>query len=143
MKIKTLGAGLASCLLITALSGCDNNKSSTNEVPKAAESAADSVKQATETAATEVKQAGEKAADAVAKQTETAEPAEATSSPASGLIEKAKTFVAEKKYQDALNVLKELKDVKLIPEQQKIVDGLKAQAEKLMSSGAVGNLLGK
>jgi len=151
MKIKTLGAGIAGCLLITALNGCDNNKSTTTEVPKAADSTAASAKQATETATKEVKPAAETAAQAVqpavAKAADTvSQPAAAASPQAQGFIDKAKSFVAEKKYQDALNSLGELKNLKLTAEQQKMVDDLKAQIQKLMSSDAgkgIGNLLGK
>ena len=152
MKLKTLGAGIFGCLLITALNGCDNGKSpSTTETPKAADNAAASVKPATETAAKEVKQATETAAKEVKPAVEQAaatatKQADTASSQAQGFIDKAKSFVAEKKYQEALNALGELKNVKLTPEQQKLVDDLKVQIQKLMSSDAgkaVGNLLGK
>ena len=142
MNTKTLRASIASCLLIAAISGCDkdSNKPIADDTKKAAEGAADSVKQAADKAATEVKQAGDKIADAVAK------PAEPASAQADGVIAKAKSLVTEKKYSEALTALAGLKDIKLTDAQQKIVDELKAQIQKLMSGDAgkaAGNLLGK
>jgi hypothetical protein len=143
MKMKTLGAGIVGCLLVAGYSGCDKNQSASNppgDVQKAAESAGTAAKPAMDAAAKEVKPAVEKAADTAAKQ------ADAASSQAQGFIDKAKSFVAEKKYQEALNTLGQLKNLKLTADQQKLVDDLKAQIQKLMSSDAgksVGNLLGK
>lgn len=73
---------------------------------------------------------------------------------AQGLIDKVKTLVAEKKYNDAMTTLKELSALKLTPEQQKLVDELKAQVQKALAgsaaddaakkaSEATGGLLGK
>lgn len=64
------------------------------------------------------------------------EAASAASNQAQGLIDKVKTLIAEKKYTEALASLKELSALKLTPEQQKLVDDLKAQVQKAIASSA-------
>lgn len=152
MKLNTLNAGIAGCLLAVAISGCDKSNdamdaakksadSATTAVQQGADKAVTEVKQAGEKAVTEVKQAGEKAVGNVAEQAKAATGGEATA-----VIAKVQGLVAEKKYQEALTALGGLKDLKLSDTQQKVVDGLKEQIQKLMSGDAgkaVGNLLGK
>jgi len=71
------------------------------------------------------------------------------SSKAQELIEKAKGLVDAKKYTDASSILQQLASLKLTPDQQKLVDALKAQIQQAATkeataegTKAVGNLLG-
>ena len=65
------------------------------------------------------------------------------------LLTKAQALVGEKKFEEAGNLLQKLADYELTPEQQKMLDNLKAAIQKAMESGAVkegtkaiGNMLG-
>jgi len=103
--------------------------------------------------------AAEPAAEQIQKQAESAAPATenaaaATASQAQALIEKVQGYIADSKYSDAANLLKELSSMKLTPEQQKLVNDLTAQVQKAMAgaaasdatqkaSDAVGGMLGK
>lgn len=85
--------------------------------------------------------------------TETAETAKKmisdTSAKAQELLTQAQKLVGDQKYEEAGNVLQKLADFQLTPEQQKMLDDLKATLQKAMESEAVkqgtkalGNMLG-
>jgi hypothetical protein len=72
-----------------------------------------------------------------------------TNSLVEGLINNAKGLVTNQKYQDALNVVQQLSSLKLTPEQQAVVDGLKTQIQTALAkaagadaASALGNVLG-
>jgi hypothetical protein len=127
MKTNSIISGVAACLLALSLTACDKAKDSMDKAKDAAGSAVDSAKDA----------AG-KAVDAT-KDAATAAMTNAVSSamgPAGEAIAAAKKALDEKNYQGALDELKKLGDTQLSPEQQKIVDGLKAEATKMISGAA-------
>jgi hypothetical protein len=96
-------------------------------------SAGDAQKAVTGAAADAQKEVQKTAGDAQ-KLTEAG--AAAAQNQSQGLIDKAKALIADKKYSEALESLKGLSDLKLTSDQQKMVDDLKAEIQKLMASDA-------
>jgi hypothetical protein len=139
MKLKYLYCGVAVCVLIGLGNGCKKQGTSpvsNSESPKAAESApanAPEAAPAAPAAASTAAPAVSSAAAAVAQQ------AEAVATRVQGLIDQAKSLVDQKKYQEAMDTINQLGTLKLSAGQQKLVDDLKAQIQKLMTTPAVSN----
>jgi len=104
----------------------------------------DTLKDAANTAATEVKKVAEEVKTTAEKTvTDATKEVERLTSSATSksqeYIDKAKAFVNEKKYQDALTALKQLGNLSLSPEQQKAVDDLKKAIQHALGSSAATN----
>ncbi len=107
---------------------------------KAADTATTTTDQAKTAVATEVVGAATNQAGA---------PVAAANSQVQALIDKAKGFVTDEKYKDALPVVQQLSSLRLTPEQRTLVDGLKAQIQTALAkstasdaASALGNVLG-
>ena len=161
MKIKYAILGVTVCAALVLANGCSKEEPPTGEMPEAtAEPAAgsDTVKGVTEAAsqaasevASEAQKAAsqtadkaQKAANAMATQAEAeaTAAASAASSQAQALIDRAKALVTDQKYQEALTTLQQLASVQLTPEQQKLVDDLKAQIQTALAKKAASDALG-
>lgn len=163
MKTKYIIVGTCVCTAL-AFCGCKKEEAATEtQPPKAAESVtpaptAPPVAQTVTQAAVNAAETVTTATAPVANVTNTpaapvpaAQPqVQAAEGQAQGIIDQAKSLVADKKYQEALTSLAGLKNLQLTADQQKLVDSLKTQIQAALAksatgdaASAVGNVLGE
>jgi hypothetical protein len=158
--------GLAAGIALVLATGCGKQEQPAGETGNTASPSSETAPTATQTPSAAVnetvkaaKEEAQKTADAVKASAaqvqsnvtssvqETASAAtvkanavasEATSQ-VQALIDKAKGYVTDEKYKDALNTLQQLSSVKLTDEQQKLVDSLKEKIQAAMASTAGSN----
>lgn len=140
LALTLLGAGTL------FLAGCNKSETTDSALPTA-ESEKSAVTDAASKAATAIKEGATEAAATVKEQASQAtaavkEGAAEAGTQATALIEKAKTFVANKQYKEALTSLQEAGALKLTAEQQKLIDDLKKQASAALASSGLGGVLG-
>ena len=133
MKNKSLLLTLAACALAVTFTACDK------KTP--VEKATDTVTDAASKTADAAKDMAGKAADMAGKATETVKAAATTAvanvtGPFNDGIAAAKKAMADKDYKGALAELNKLSGLKLSDEQTKVVDGLKAEVQKLIAGGS-------
>ena len=139
-KIQTSALVLSLCGSVAFLCSCskqDESAPAAKDAEKSLNTTASDVQKAVTDAAADAKNQAQTVAADAQKQVEAG--AAAAQSQAQGFIDKAKAYVSEKKYTEALDSLKGLSNLKLTPEQQKIVDDLKAQIQKALASAGASD----
>jgi hypothetical protein len=139
MKAKSFIAALAVCTAVVIVSGCSKEEPvAPAQAPKSSDTAAggqaakpaDTAAAAVQPVVEKTTAAAQPAADQAAAQ------ANAMQDQAQGVIDKAQGLVKETKYQEALSALGQLANLKLTPEQQKLVDDLKGQIQNALAKAA-------
>lgn len=138
----------ACCLAAFITAGCGGSRDETTATESEtlrddANATADQLETAIETTKPAVEQAVSDASETAQKAVSEA------STKAQELIDKARALVNQENFSEAMNILNQLANVELTPEQQRLVDDLKATVQKALESKAaaegtkaIGNMLG-
>ena len=139
MKTNSIISGVAACLLALSLTACDKAKDSMKDAKDAVGSAADATKDAAGKAVDATKDAAGKAMDSMKDAANGMATNAMTTAmgPGSEIMAAAKKAMDDKNYQGVLDELKKLSDVQLSPEQQKMVDGMKEEAARMLATAAM------
>jgi hypothetical protein len=142
MKIRFGIAVIAVCAAVALVSGCKKEEPAPAAVD--ASKPSDTVAVETPKAVDEAKSAAKEVTDQATKvPDQAATQAKAAEQQAQGLIDRAKAYVADEKYPDALSSLNQLTGIKLTDSQQKLVDSLKAQIQAALAKATTGDAASK
>lgn len=148
MKTNRISLTLAAALAL-GLASCSKNEPAIPTAKDANKDAVSAAKAETAKAADAAKSEAARVAEAAkveAAKVEAAKTADATkaadSATTQGLIDQAKSLIAEGKYSDASGVLQQLAGRTLSADQTALVDGMKEQIQKALAAKAAENAAG-
>ncbi len=132
---KILTVGIAATALL-ALAGCSDDHSASVPTEKQIQPTSGNAANAPVPAADALKQAAGQAQTAASKL------ASEVDAKAQGMIETAKKLVADSNWTQAMDILQQLKNLKLTPEQQSIIDSLTKQVQTHVMKAATDKAAG-